>query len=110
MGVALMSRPNENGPEVTTPQGRPDASLATKTDNTDRISRRRYVPRAFASIYAPDARRRRWLVVYICPRCKFGHRALADSEQEAEGLRPRGACGRRVVITVARTYRGRVAA
>lgn len=102
-----MSRPNDNGPEVTTPQGRADTSLATKTTNTKRVARRRRrPPQAYASLFAPDARRVRWMLTFICPHCKLGHRALADTEEEAHGYRPRVACGRLVFIRVARTYRG----
>jgi len=81
MGVALMSEP--------------------KTSR-----RRRYLPRAYASLFAPDGRRKRWMLTFICPRCGFGHRALATTEEQARQLRPRGACGRMVRIKVARTYRG----
>jgi hypothetical protein len=97
-----MAPPNENGPEVTTPQGRPEpASLTTRV-----ARRRRRPPQAYASLFAPDARRTRWMLTFICPHCKRGHRALALTEEIARVLRPRGACGRIVRIRVARTYRG----
>jgi hypothetical protein len=105
---ALMAPTNENGPEVTTPQGRPeDASLATKTSTEDRVSRRRRSPMAYASLFAPHPGRARWLITYVCPHCKHGHRALAATEALARVRRP--LCpvyGRRVRVRVARTYRG----
>lgn len=67
---------------------------------------RRRAPQAFASLFAPDGRRRLWMLTFVCPHCGFGHRALARSEEGARVLRPRGACGRIVRIRVARTYRG----
>lgn len=80
------------------------------TTSTSVVRRRRRPPNAFASLFAPDGRRQLWMLTYICPHCKAGHRALARSEENAHVLRPRGACGRLVVIRVARTYRGREAA
>jgi hypothetical protein len=112
--------PNENGPrEDTTPrEGRSDDQVAAtataalmitpSSDKVRRIRRRRKPPTAYASVFAPDARRNRWLITFLCPVCRFGHRALAATEDEANGLRPRAACGRRVEIHVARTYRGPV--
>lgn len=61
-------------------------------------------PPAFASLFPPCARRRRWLIVYRCPRCSGHHQGLAWTDRVA-GLR-RSGCGRLIWIVVARHYGG----
>ncbi|OLT12207.1 hypothetical protein BJF79_22755 [Actinomadura sp. CNU-125] len=96
---------------VDAQSGAPPSKDARRSNNsvfrTAPKPNRRRAPRAYASLFAPDGRRRRWMLTYVCPHCGFGHRALARSEQAARMLLTRGACGRLVVIRIARTYRGR---
>ncbi|RKS10042.1 hypothetical protein DFP74_5789 [Nocardiopsis sp. Huas11] len=82
--------PQEVSPSVTDqPEGEQAASHRT--------------PAAFASLYPPCARRRRWLFVYRCPRCAGHHQGLSWSGRVA-GVR-RSGCGRLVWVVVARQYR-----
>lgn len=99
-------------PPGTTRKNRPTSSVAATATITEPMIRqgsdgrqaiRRIAP---ASLFEPDGHRKRWMITFICPACGYGHRALAESEQAARTLRPRGACGRRVVLRIARTYRG----
>jgi hypothetical protein len=104
---ALMAPTNENGPEVTTPQSRSEDASANQTKSSPRVSRRRRAPQAYASLFAPHPGRANWLITYVCPWCRHGHRALAVTEALARVRRP--TCpvyGRRVRVRVARTYRG----
>lgn len=62
------------------------------------------VPVAFASAFAPCARRRRWAISYRCPRCGGSHLGYSPDEN-AGGLR-RSGCGRLVWLVIARRYGG----
>ena len=60
-------------------------------------------PAAFASAFAPCARRRRWALAYACPHCG-GHHLGYTYIPPRGGLR-RSGCGRLVWLVIARRYR-----
>ncbi|GIL29928.1 hypothetical protein [Actinocatenispora comari] len=67
-------------------------------------------PVAYASAWAPSARRTRWVVVTRCPFCGAGHVSYAHEIERAGGLRRPGCRpGARYWVAVARTYTGEVA-
>jgi hypothetical protein len=63
---------------------------------------RRY-PAAFASLFPPDQRRRRWGISYRCPHCSNYHYGLSWGPHVG-GIRT-ARCGRKIWLVVARTYR-----
>ena len=100
------------GPEVTTPQSRPNADLITDPASVnhgeaavaDRAAGPRRASRAVrASVYAPHPGRSWWWLAYICPHCGAGHLGRARTEAEVPGPR-RSRCGHLVVVVVARVY------
>lgn len=67
---------------------------------------KRYVT-AFASAYAPTARRHQWLIVVRCPFCGSGHRHLSPNKPELSGVhRPGCRPGAAYWVVVARQYAG----
>jgi hypothetical protein len=102
-----MPYPEKGRPRVAEPGDRLNAQVTatvTKTSVTRRDDSRR-VPLARASLFAPDGvRRTRWAITYLCPVCGFGH--LGRSREAWAGVIRRSACGRLILVVVARTYRG----
>ena len=92
---------------ITTPEG--GASEESVTDaqgKTQNPRRRRWAPIASASLYEPDATRTWWWLSIRCPWCGCVHLGRFRQEQDAPGPR-RASCGRRILVVVRRTYRGR---
>ena len=75
-------------------------------DHGQAPQRRRWLPIASASLYEPDATRSWWWLSIRCPHCGSVHLGRVREEQDAPGPR-RASCGRRVLVVVRRTYRGR---
>jgi hypothetical protein len=83
-------------------------SVTDAADNGPKF-RRLVTPVAFASAFGPSGRRAGWAIAYRCPSCGGHHLGRARDLAGCSGPR-RSGCGRRVVIRVARTYRGPKAA
>ncbi|GAB3718311.1 hypothetical protein GCM10027590_17210 [Nocardiopsis nanhaiensis] len=62
------------------------------------------LPTAFASLFPPAGRRRRWIAIYKCPRCS-GHHTTFSWSGKVAGRRASG-CGRAIWVVVARRYGG----
>jgi hypothetical protein len=68
------------------------------------VRNRRYPAAASASLYEPACERTWWWLSVRCPHCGSVHLHRVRREEDAGGARRTG-CGRRVFVTVRRTYR-----
>ncbi len=57
------------------------------------------LPRAYARLYAPSARRRLWAFSYTCPSCGGTHLGRSRELDAVKGTRKAG-CGRKVWLEV----------
>ncbi|WP_433242419.1 hypothetical protein [Actinomadura nitritigenes] len=60
---------------------------------------RELLPRAFARLYAPSARRKLWAFSYPCPVCGGTHLGRARELDGVRGTRKAG-CGRKIFLDV----------